>query len=100
MIRDRSGPSVSDIVGIAGIIGGASLIACGDRSDRPEPLPGWMLTADSMGVPASAAATRGNLARGDLRESSGAAASTIQPGVVFTINDSGHEPLLYATDAT
>jgi hypothetical protein len=36
--------------------------------------------------------------RSDLVESSGAAMSSTQPGVLFTINDSGNEPLLFAVD--
>lgn len=75
-------------------------MACADRLDRPDPLPGWMLTADSMGVRASDTATTGHLKRADLVEASGAALSMTQPGVLFTINDSGHDPLLYATDLT
>ena len=39
-------------------------------------------------------------ARLDLVESSGAAMSSTQPGVLFTINDSGNEPLLFAVDTT
>lgn len=37
-------------------------------------------------------------ARAALRENSGAAMSVAQPGVLFTINDSGHEPQLFAID--
>ncbi len=36
----------------------------------------------------------------DLTENSAAAASATQPGVIFTINDSGNEPILYAFDTT
>lgn len=36
----------------------------------------------------------------DLRENSGAAMSTAQPGIWFTINDSGNEPVLFAFDTT
>jgi len=35
----------------------------------------------------------------DLRESSGVARSRILPGVLFTINDSGNPPILFATDS-
>jgi hypothetical protein len=34
----------------------------------------------------------------DLRENSGAAMSTAQPGIWFTVNDSGNEPVLFAFD--
>ena len=36
----------------------------------------------------------------DLTEASSAAMSRSQPGVLYTINDSGNEPLLYALDTT
>ena len=39
-------------------------------------------------------------ARGDLREGSAAVMSQQQPGIVFTINDSGHEPQVFALDST
>src|SRR5262245_30899673 len=58
------------------------------------------LMADSMGTAASDTATTGHLARDDLLELSGAAMSARQPGVVFTINDSGDEPALRAIDTT
>lgn len=38
--------------------------------------------------------------RPDLVESSAAAMSVEQPGIFFTINDSGNEPLLFAMDTT
>ena len=75
-------------------------MACGEQAERPDPLPGWMLTADSMGVPAADAAMTGHLARDELRESSGVATSSTQPGLLFTINDSGNDPILYALDST
>jgi hypothetical protein len=36
----------------------------------------------------------------ELEENSGAAMSVRQPGVFFTINDSGHDPVLFALDTT
>lgn len=39
-------------------------------------------------------------ARHDLTENSGIVMSAGQPGIIFTINDSGNEPLLYALDTT
>ena len=39
-------------------------------------------------------------ARPDLVENSGAAMSRTQPGVLFTINDSGNDPMLFALDTT
>lgn len=38
--------------------------------------------------------------RQDLTENSGLVMSTRQPGVIFTINDSGNEPVLFALDTT
>ncbi|MEP7347434.1 MAG: hypothetical protein ABI877_19340, partial [Gemmatimonadaceae bacterium] len=38
--------------------------------------------------------------RRDLVENSAAVMSASQPGIVFTINDSGNEPLLFALDDT
>jgi hypothetical protein len=58
------------------------------------------LAHDSMGVPARFVGAVGRLDRRDLTEASGAAASTRQAGILFTINDAGHKPILYATDRT
>jgi hypothetical protein len=38
--------------------------------------------------------------RHDLTENSGVVMSASQPGIIFTINDSGNEPLLFALDTT
>ncbi len=42
----------------------------------------------------------GVFASAELTESSGVAASRRQPGVLWTHNDSDHDPILYATDLT
>ena len=94
--RTRRGRVASSIFALTALAG---TVACGEQGDRPEPLPGWMLTADSMGVAAADTVTTGHLAREELRESSGVASSSTQPGLLFTINDSGHDPVLYATDS-
>src|SRR5690242_7251245 len=39
-------------------------------------------------------------ARPELVENSAATLSHTQPGIVFTVNDSGNEPLLFALDST
>lgn len=59
--------------------------------------PSLDLGADSMGMVPDARRipVRGPRA---LEENSGAAMSMRQPGVWFTINDSGHDPVLYALD--
>ena len=95
-VAQRSGRVAGSIVALAAV----AAMACGQRDDQPEPFPGWMITADSMGIPAAEAAVTGHLARDELRESSGVASSTTQPGLLFSINDSGHDPILYATDST
>ncbi len=56
--------------------------------------------ADSMGaapVDARTVVVRGHT---DLTESSAAATSARQPDIWFTLNDSGHEPVLFALDTT
>jgi hypothetical protein len=87
-------------VRLAGALGLALAAACSERSDGVETWPGDVGASDSMGVFATDTATLGEVARHDLDESSGAAMSVAQRGVLFTINDSGNEPLLYALDTT
>jgi hypothetical protein len=71
--------------------------ACARSDARPATAdPQWK----SEGVPPADATVTGHLRRADLVESSGAAMSATQPGLIFTINDSGNRPLLYATDST
>jgi hypothetical protein len=65
-----------------------------------EGLPDAVASADSMGVVAADTVTLGHIGAVALSEASGAAMSRTQPGVVFTINDSGHEPVLFALDTT
>src|SRR5262245_12947688 len=96
MTRTRGGLSMVWLVNLAALLA----IGCGESFDRPERLPGWMVNDDSMGVPAQEVSMTGHFVRGDLLESSGVVASSTQPGVLFTINDSGNEPLLFATDST
>jgi hypothetical protein len=55
---------------------------------------------DSSGTPAELVRTISTRARKEMKEASSAAGSIAQPGVVFTINDSGHDPLLFALDST
>jgi hypothetical protein len=66
-----------------------------ERRESPPALP-----ATGRGAPLDRDEVTGRLARGDLVESSGAAASLAHPGVLFTINDSGHDATLYAIDLT
>ena len=53
-----------------------------------------------MGVHASAIRRIRVRAQNDLVENSAAVMSIAQPGVLFTINDAGNEPLLFAVDTT
>jgi len=78
---------------------GAAMIACSAESPitrRAERAP--YVGTDTMGaVPTSTRLIRVQ-ARPQLVENSAAAQSFEQPGVVFTINDSGNDPLLFALD--
>lgn len=73
------------------------LLAACERGDGQRAGPSLDLQADSMGIVPEARPiqVRG---RRDLVENSGAAMSARQPGVWFTINDSGNDPVLYALD--
>jgi hypothetical protein len=55
---------------------------------------------DSMGPPPTDVRTATVIGHPDLTETSAAALSTAHPDVWFTINDSGHEPVLFAVDTT
>ena len=55
---------------------------------------------DSMGVVPLNALRIPLDARAELVENSAATLSRVQPGVVFTVNDSGNDPLLFAFDTT
>jgi hypothetical protein len=61
---------------------------------------GSYLSTDSMGVGARDISTIPSHAAPELIENSAAAMSWRQPGVLFTINDSGNDPLLFAIDTT
>jgi hypothetical protein len=58
------------------------------------------LRTDSMGVAPTQAVTVSLHAPRELTENSAAAMSVAQPGVLFTINDSGNDPVLFALDTT
>ena len=77
-----------------------ALCACGGDgglTKRAERAP--YVAADSMGVVPTESLIRLQ-ARPQLVENSAAALSHTQPGVFFTINDSGNDPLLFALDTT
>lgn len=76
----------------------AATLAC-DASDGQRAGPSMDLAADSMGVVPSSYSIKVTTRRG-LVENSGAAMSVAQPGVWFTINDSGNDAVLFALDTT
>ncbi|MGH7616830.1 MAG: hypothetical protein ACREPM_06345 [Gemmatimonadaceae bacterium] len=62
---------------------------------------GRYIAPDSMGArPRDIATIRLRKPAAELVENSAAAMSTSQPGVLFSVNDSGNEPLLFALDTT
>ena len=76
----------------SGAIAAALLTAC-STSQRIAP--------DSSNAVPVAAVTTVRLAFGkELRENSAAATSVAHPGVIFSVNDSGNDPVLFAFDTT
>ncbi|HUF31174.1 MAG TPA: hypothetical protein VMM77_11040, partial [Gemmatimonadaceae bacterium] len=75
-----------------------ALLACDATSGQREG-PTMDLGGDSMGVVPNAYRIEVSTRRG-LVENSGAAMSFAQPGVWFTINDSGNDAVLFALDTT
>ena len=92
-----AGPRRAAAGGLLAVFLAAAAACDGDGARRAG--PSLDLGADSMGVVPDARriATRGPRA---LEENSGAARSRSQPGIWFTINDSGHEPVVYALDTS
>jgi hypothetical protein len=72
-----------------------------DRMDGAAPARrGTSTPPDSMGVVPTRVSIVPAHAREELVENSAAAMSRRQPGVFFTINDSGNDPVLFAMDTT
>ena len=71
-------------------------IACAPRDEAKPAVE--RPTADSLGDAGLEVATIPVLARPALRENSAAVMSAQQRGIIFTINDSGHEGVLFALD--
>lgn len=71
----------------------------GKGSQRPRGAPRARVTAQRAPAPT---AVRRILTspRRDMVESSAAAMSTTQPGILFTVNDAGNAPILFALDTT
>ena len=78
---------------IANFISGSSRPREASRSAPGEP-------TDSMGAPPSDVRRIAVNARPALVENSGVTMSPGQPDIIFTINDSGNEPIVYALDTT
>jgi len=79
------------------LVGGT---ACG-ASNPPDSNSRALYTGtDSMGVAPLNALTIPLDARAELVENSAATLSHVQPGVFFTVNDSGNDPVLFALDTT
>ncbi|HEX9895793.1 MAG TPA: hypothetical protein VGA78_17810 [Gemmatimonadales bacterium] len=81
------------LIGLAG----AGAFACSPARDFRGDGSAGAPDAESQGLPVSAREIPVRL-REDLVEASGAIVSATQPGVVFLMNDSGHDPMLFAVD--
>lgn len=78
-------------------------LACSSADSGDTPTPGSrgsLLASDSLGTPVQLVNTIPTRTRDLLAEGSGLAMSVRQPGVLFTINDAGHEAILFALDTT
>lgn len=87
------------LVRIVALIAVAGLSGCDSPSVELSDARRLYTGTDSMGIEVSARTIPVH-ARSDLIENSGATMSVSQPGVIFTINDSGHEPVLFVLDTT
>ncbi|MGH9887407.1 MAG: hypothetical protein ACREBE_17895, partial [bacterium] len=75
------------------------LAACDKANSDSQPAPfGNRVNTDSMGIDASRITPVELRDNAKLSEASGAAASVRHPGVIYSINDSNNEPLLFAVD--
>jgi hypothetical protein len=72
-------------------------MSCGADGER-RIVSRYYSATDSMGVTPTHLSVVPRTAATDLVENSAAAMSMTQPGVFFTINDSGNDPLLFALD--
>jgi hypothetical protein len=89
-------------IGAAGLLATLAMIGCAAPDSTPEQraaLPLYLGT-DSMGVAPTDVRSVPFQSRALLIENSAATASEVQPGIMFTINDSGNEPLLFAFDTS
>ncbi len=79
-----------------------ALVSCGssDASLQVATERALADAADSMGVRPTAVRTIPTRNPADLTENSALVSSPSEPGTLFTINDSGNEPMLFALDTT
>ena len=98
-LASTAGRLVSSIVA-GGLVVAAIGCMSGDAPATRRTERAVYLGADSMGVTPPPPTTIPLEARPELVENSAAAISHTQPGVFFTINDSGNDPLLFALDTT
>jgi hypothetical protein len=95
----RSGEPMSFL--LASVLAAVTLVAACQVSDvgyrRSQFTP--YTDTDSMGTPPKEPMLIRARTRRLLVESSGVAASVTQPGVFFTINDSGNDPMIFAVDS-
>ena len=89
---------VRAIIAIALLV--ASACRAGDPPDRIMRALSAPLDADSMGAKPTAVHAILMREPKDLVENSAAVMSQSQPGVFFTVNDSGNDPVLFALDTT
>jgi hypothetical protein len=75
-------------------------IGCGASSDLKSESAAFAasVVADTMGPAPTSVGTIALQARPELAENSGVTSSVRQPGIIFTINDSGNDPLLFALE--
>ena len=96
MTRNLSNPVVRGTQ-VGALILSVALAGC-DRSASGDTARGAYVDTDSMGVRPAAISTVPLHARPGLLENSVAVVSRRQAGVVYSMNDSDNEPLVFALD--
>lgn len=88
------------LVGSAALLSVALVVASCDRAPGSERriVSRYYASTDSMGATPTELSIVPGAGPADLVENSAAAMSMTQPGILFTINDSGNDPLLFALD--
>src|SRR5688572_26609044 len=82
------------------VIALAVALGCDSRREDETSAMRLDIDTDSLGAVPGQVRTIALAAAATLPENSGATMSASQPGIVFTINDSGHDPVLFALDTT